>query len=101
MPERAGVTREDSLMVAKWPAPQSDREYQTEVQGMDALIELITAVRSIRSEYNVQPGKEIDVVITNPSAARTAPMVEERAGSPPRGRRGKCLHRGATGKGPS
>src|SRR5688572_23639908 len=47
---------------------------------MDALIELITAIRSIRSEYNVQPGKEIDVMLTNPSAAlSTALESEERA----------------------
>ena len=80
LPERDGVAREDSLMVAAWPAARSDREYQTEVQGMDALIELITAIRSIRSEYNVQPGKEIDVVLTNPSAALVNALgSEERA----------------------
>ncbi|MEX2281548.1 MAG: valine--tRNA ligase [Gemmatimonadota bacterium] len=80
LPDRAGVAKEPSLIVAKWPEPRADREFLAEGHGMEALIELIMAIRSIRSEYNVQPVKEIDVVLTNPSAMLVRALEsEERA----------------------
>ncbi|GAB4441574.1 MAG: valine--tRNA ligase [Anaerolineae bacterium] len=55
LPERD----EASLMIAEWPAESHahpDDEAETQ---MALLIEVIRAVRNIRSEYNVEPGKQI------------------------------------------
>ena len=59
LPERD----EESLMIAEWPTesttpPDDDAEAQ-----MSILIEVIRAVRNIRSEYNVEPGKQIPAYI--------------------------------------
>jgi valyl-tRNA synthetase len=44
------------------------------------LIDLITAVRSIRTEYNVPPAHEIAIRVSTPSASlRGALAIEERA----------------------
>lgn len=71
-------TDEESLVVARWPEP-SGRDADAEEQ-MGDLMELIGAVRTLRSEYNVPPASHIQVQLTNPGASlRSALAVEERA----------------------
>jgi valyl-tRNA synthetase len=71
-------TDEESLVVARWPEP-SGRDAEAEEQ-MGDLMELIGAVRALRSEYNVPPASHIQVQLTNPGASlRSALAVEERA----------------------
>jgi valyl-tRNA synthetase len=49
----------DSLMMTPWPTPShTGLDEEAEAQ-MDLLIEMIRAIRNIRSEYNVEPGKKI------------------------------------------
>ena len=80
LPARPGVEREEALIIAQWPQPRADRENEAAEQQMAALIELITAVRSIRTEYNVPPAHEIAIRVSTPSASlRGALAVEERA----------------------
>ncbi|NJN96555.1 MAG: valine--tRNA ligase [Anaerolineales bacterium] len=53
----------DSLMVTSWPH-QSHTGIDEEAEAqMDLLIEMIRAIRNIRSEYNVEPGKKIAATI--------------------------------------
>jgi valyl-tRNA synthetase len=58
------------------PAP---RDADAEAQ-LDALMELIGAVRTLRSEYNVPPASRIHVHLSNPGPVlRAALSAEERA----------------------
>jgi valyl-tRNA synthetase len=78
LPLPDGVAREESLVVARWPEPDhADAQAEAE---MNALMELIGAVRTLRSEYNVPAGAHVRVRLTNVSAAlRSALAMEERA----------------------
>jgi valyl-tRNA synthetase len=65
-------------VIARWPTPvpgDDDAEAQ-----LDALMELIGAVRTLRSEYDVPAGSRIRVQLTNPGPSlRSALDAEERA----------------------
>lgn len=53
----------EALMVAEWPR-ESHRPVDEEAEAqMSILIELIRAIRNIRSEYNVEPGRSIPAFI--------------------------------------
>ncbi len=55
--------QETSLMVADWPREsQSEIDPEAEAQ-MELLMELIRTIRNIRSEYNVEPGRQITAYI--------------------------------------
>jgi valyl-tRNA synthetase len=73
-------TGEPALIVARWPEPHSERDDPVAEQSMDALMELITSIRSVRTEYNVPPAREIPVQLSNPAAfLEPALRAEERA----------------------
>jgi valyl-tRNA synthetase len=78
LPLPAGMEREASLVVAAWPAPASvDAEAEA---SMSALMELIGAVRTLRSEYNVPAASLVRIRLTNVGAALEAALrSEERA----------------------
>ncbi|MCI0433284.1 MAG: valine--tRNA ligase [Gemmatimonadetes bacterium] len=82
LPAPAGVERGDSLMVAAWPETGGRRDPEAEAQ-MDALMELIGAVRQLRSEYDAPPAAMIRIHVSNPSAALTAALAAE----------GRAMHR--------
>ncbi|MCA9912690.1 MAG: class I tRNA ligase family protein, partial [Anaerolineae bacterium] len=53
----------DALIIAKWP--EADAAYideQAEAQ-MNNLFEMIRAIREVRTEYNVEPGKRIQALV--------------------------------------
>ena len=59
-----GAPREPMLMTARWPAPPAgyiDAEAGAE---MDWLIEVVSEVRSIRSEMNVPPGARLPMTVS-------------------------------------
>jgi valyl-tRNA synthetase len=78
LPLPEGGTREDSLVIARWPEPvrvDADAEQQ-----VGALMELIGAVRTLRSEYNIPAAAQVRVRLTNLSPALSAALrTEERA----------------------
>jgi valyl-tRNA synthetase len=78
LPVPHGMTREESLVIAKWPMPQladADAEAQ-----MDALMEVISTVRTLRSEYHVPPATPVHIRLNNVSAALAEALrVEDRA----------------------
>ncbi len=53
----------DSIMVQAWPHVQSQMISKEAEAKMQLLIELVTAVRNIRSVWNIEPHKEINVAI--------------------------------------
>jgi valyl-tRNA synthetase len=78
LPLPEGAAREESLVIAGWPRPappDPDAEQQ-----MTALMELIGAVRTLRSEYNVPAAAQVRVRLTNLSPALSSALrTEERA----------------------
>ncbi|HSJ30184.1 MAG TPA: valine--tRNA ligase [Longimicrobiales bacterium] len=78
LPVPTGTEREESLVTGRWPEP-GVRDENAEAQ-MDALMELIGAVRTLRSEYNVPAGSHVRVQLSNPGPSlRDALAAEERA----------------------
>jgi valyl-tRNA synthetase len=51
----------EALIVAEWPS--QGRRYQEEAADFERLQQLVRAIRSIRSEYNVEPAKRIAAMI--------------------------------------
>ena len=65
---------EPSIMRAPWPT--ADRLPIADASSLYRVFELIVGVRQVRSEYNVAPGKPVDVLIRTESAT-TAEFLEE------------------------
>lgn len=59
LPHEAGET----ITLAAWPAYDSAFEAEDAVKEMNLLMEAIRAVRNIRAEVNVSPGKKIELMI--------------------------------------
>jgi valyl-tRNA synthetase len=75
LPAPAGVRREESLVIGHWPtSTPADEEAEAR---MTALMELIGAVRTLRSEYNVPAASRVAVRLTNPSPALEAALSAE------------------------
>jgi valyl-tRNA synthetase len=68
---------EDSIMISRWPVRFDERIDDSVEQRMSLLQQLIGAIRNIRGEMNVPPGKKIKVVLRI-SDAETTSLVNER-----------------------
>ncbi len=68
-----GVAAPESIVVAEWPRPNEDHLDDEAEREMARVQEVVTAVRTIRSEMNVPPATRITVLISVPSVD----MVEE------------------------
>jgi valyl-tRNA synthetase len=78
LPVPHGSTREESLVIGNWPAPELE-DIDAEAQ-MAALMELIGTVRTLRSEYRVPPATSVQIRLNNVSDALAAALrVEDRA----------------------
>jgi valyl-tRNA synthetase len=78
LPVCSDAAREESLVIARWPEPAA-RDEAAEAQ-MEALMELIGAVRALRSEYSVPAATHVRVQLTSPGPSlRAALRAEERA----------------------
>jgi valyl-tRNA synthetase len=64
LPFPVDADRSEFLAVASWPLvhPES-REERAAMAGFDLVCDAVRAVRQIRSDYAIPPGKQIDVVI--------------------------------------
>ena len=80
LPLPAEERREASLVVSRWPEPDPARADAAAEAGMEALMELIGAVRTLRSEYNVPAAATVRIHLDNLSPELAAALaVEERA----------------------
>jgi valyl-tRNA synthetase len=67
--------REESLVVGRWPSA-GPRDAHAEVQ-MNALMELVGTVRTLRSEYNVPPASMVRIRLGDASGAITQALRAE------------------------
>ena len=74
-----GAPRPEALMVAPWPEVEGELRDPDAGGRMGALQELITSVRSLRKEYGVPEGEEVEIAL----ASEEAPFREtvEREGT--------------------
>jgi valyl-tRNA synthetase len=78
LPAAEGVSREESLVIGRWPTP-AGRDAAAE-ERMNAVMEVIGAVRTLRSEYNVPAGSKVRLRLTGVSPVLAdALAAEERA----------------------
>ena len=77
LPETTGSAREDSLVIARWPDPHSERVDADAETQLSALMELIGHVRNLRSEYAVPAGAEIHIRLANASTALESALLAE------------------------
>ena len=52
-----------TIMLADWPKPIEEYEFSQDAADMEALMELIRAIRNIRAEMNVPPAKRISLIL--------------------------------------
>jgi valyl-tRNA synthetase len=52
-----------SIMTAAWPCEQPELVDETAEQNMAIIMEIIKAIRNMRSEVNVPPGKKSEVIL--------------------------------------
>jgi valyl-tRNA synthetase len=76
LPVAEGAKREASLVVAQWPVAGSRRDGDAEAR-MTALMELIGAVRTLRSEYNVPVAAPVALRLGNVAPDLAAALEEE------------------------
>ncbi len=62
-----GRTRDGLLILAKWPHLQGLEDTAAEAE-IGWVIELITAIRSVRAEMNIQPGALLPLVLVDATA---------------------------------
>lgn len=80
LPAYGGETRAEALITARWPQSDAARIDADAEARMHALIELIGAVRALRTEYKVPPSTHLQVRLGNVDAPLEAALaVEERA----------------------
>lgn len=66
--------RDDSIMITQWPEAADHIDPQAEVQ-MVLLQDVVTGVRTIRSELNVPPAKKVELIL-NAADRATADLLE-------------------------
>jgi valyl-tRNA synthetase len=57
------TNNEPDIMIADWPSADSLLDSQESVKDMNLVMDVITAIRTIRSEMTVPPSKKADVLI--------------------------------------
>ncbi|MFA5792861.1 MAG: valine--tRNA ligase [Candidatus Gracilibacteria bacterium] len=55
--------KDQMLMIASWPKPNKDYDFPNESNEMSRVMGLITAIRSLRSEANVDATKKIHAIV--------------------------------------
>lgn len=73
-----GRAKGQFLATAAWPRPRAS-EPSRRAAEFELAREAVTAIRQIRADYNVPPGKPVDAVIVSASAAARAVLTEESA----------------------
>ncbi len=75
-----GRGSDDTLLFGPWPESgsfQVDAEAET---ALAALQDVVSSVRNLRSEYSIDPGRRIDLVLVDPPAPLRAALEEESEG---------------------
>jgi valyl-tRNA synthetase len=75
LPVPAGARREESLVTGRWPEA-GERDAEAEAR-MNALMELIGAIRTLRSEYNVPAASRVPIRLTGAGPELQAALEAE------------------------
>src|SRR6267143_282289 len=71
LPLPVATDRCEFLAIAPWPLPHPVSKSETDsIARFDLVREGVSAVRQIRSDYAIPPGKPIDAIIRSPASAR-------------------------------
>jgi valyl-tRNA synthetase len=70
--------RSNSIMTAKWPEADAAKIDQEAIKKMGLIQEIVTALRTLRSEMNVPPGKNIAAVMNIAQAEQRAVVANSR-----------------------
>jgi valyl-tRNA synthetase len=77
LPFPVGTDRCEFLAIAPWPIPHPESSAErSEIARFDLVREAVSAVRQIRSDYAIPPGKSIDAMI---QSRAHAPLFTEQA----------------------
>ncbi len=61
---------EQALIVAHWPEPRSDEGWETvKVANFSLVMDIVRAIRNLRAEKNVKPGRRISAILISPDYA--------------------------------
>lgn len=77
LPTRQGEERPASLVIAPWPESRPEWEDREAVATIDALREVIGAIRALRSEYRVAPGERLEVRLRGKTDALESAIASE------------------------
>jgi valyl-tRNA synthetase len=69
--------KENALVIAAWPKPLNSHYFPIEAAEMDLLQEVVRAIRNLRSQVQLTPGKKTAVVIRAGGSAKAC-LEEER-----------------------
>ncbi len=58
-----GIASSETVMLAAWPAPSDSEQGQALLADMQQLKRVITAVRTLRAELQIPPGKKIHLLL--------------------------------------
>jgi valyl-tRNA synthetase len=72
-------THDDLLILADWPAPRTDLADAAASREIEGVIDLITRVRTVRTEMNVPPGAKIAVAVQQGEAGAFAALIDTSA----------------------
>ncbi|NNK48721.1 MAG: class I tRNA ligase family protein, partial [Gemmatimonadetes bacterium] len=75
-----GRSEEDSLMHGPWPDPRADLSAPDAVAAVETLQEIIGAVRNLRADYGIDPGRPVDVVLARTPASLSDVLTAEMEG---------------------
>jgi valyl-tRNA synthetase len=78
LPAPSGLSREESLMIARWPEADGQLNDRAAETQMSALIELIGTVRALRNEYKVPVSASVEIHLGNVAEALTSALQSER-----------------------
>jgi valyl-tRNA synthetase len=69
---------EGSIMVAEFPRLREDEIYPREEARMELIMKVIGAIRNLRSEMGIPPGKKADVILYSPQEDTLSFLEENR-----------------------
>ena len=58
-------TKEESVMISKWPEPSKDREFAKEEIAIGLMKDAVRGIRNVRTQMNVAPGKKAAVYVVS------------------------------------
>jgi valyl-tRNA synthetase len=75
-----GRSSDDTLLRGPWPAPEADGRDAEAALAIEALQDVVSTVLNLRSEYSIDPGRRIDLVLVDPPPALSAALAAESDG---------------------